>query len=167
MAPIIATPTLADPYENFKFRVKWDGKYVAGVSMITGLNRSTTVVQNAQGGDSNISAKAPGPSQYYAITLERGLSQDTAFEDWANLVYKYGAAAGSESSAAFRKDIVIELYNEAGQVVRAYDVYRCWPSHFSALPNLNAATPGLAIETITLENEGWQRDASVVPPVQS
>jgi len=165
MPPITATPTPADPYENFKFRVKWDGKYVAGVSIITGLNRSTTVVQSAQGGDSNTSAKSPGPSQYEAITLERGLTQDTAFEDWANLVYKLGAAAGSESSAAFRKDIVIELYNEAGQVVRAYDIYRCWPSYFSALSSLNADTPGLAIESITLENEGWQRDASVVPPV--
>jgi phage tail-like protein len=167
MAPITATPIPADPYENFKFRVKWDGKYVAGVSVITGLNRTTTVVQSAQGGDPNTSAKSPGPSHYDAITLERGLTSDTAFEDWANLVYKFGAGAGSESSAAYRKDIVLELYNEAGQLVRAYDVYRCWPSHFSALPILNAGTPALAIESITLQNEGWQRDASVVPPVQT
>ena len=83
-------------------------------------------------------------------------------------MWKLGAGLGSEMSLnEFRKDIIIELYNEAGQLVRAYNVYRCWPSEYRALPDLAANGQAVAIERLKLENEGWERDTSVVEPVQT
>jgi phage tail-like protein len=162
-----ANPTRLDPYKNFKFRVKWDGQYVAGISKISVLKRTTEVVTHREGGDPSTSRKSPGQTKFDAITLERGLTEDHAFEDWANLVWKLGAPLGSESSLnEFRKDIYIEFYNEAGQLVLAYKVHRCWPSSYQALPDLDANATGVAIEQIVLENEGWERDTSVVEPKQ-
>jgi phage tail-like protein len=160
-------PTRFDPYKNFKFRVKWDGKYVVGVSRISPLLRTTEVVEHREGGDPSSSRKSPGQTKYEAITLERGLTQDTAFEDWANLVWKLGAAFGSEVALKdFRKDIIIEFYNEAGQLVLAYKVFRCWVSEYQALPDLDANANAVAIQHIKLENEGWERDTNVVEPVE-
>jgi phage tail-like protein len=168
MSEFPVNPQRFDPYKNFKFRVKWDGKYVAAISRVTGLIRTTEVIEHREGGDPSTSRKSPGRSNFDAITLERGLSQDTAFEDWANLVWKFGAGLGSESSLnEFRKDIVIELYNEAGQLVHAYHVYRCWPSSYEALPSLDANGPSVAIESLTLQTEGWVRDTSVTEPPQT
>ncbi len=167
MAEFPVNPTRFDPYKNFKFRVKWDGRYIAAVSRVTGLIRTTEVVEHREGGDPSTSRKSPGQSEFEPITLERGLTQDSAFEDWANLVWRLGAASGSESALnEFRKDISIELYNEAGQLVRAYKVYRCWPSEYRALPDLDSGANAVAIEHIKLENEGWERDTSVVEPPQ-
>jgi len=168
MAEFPVNPQRLDPYKNFKFRVKWDGKYVPAISRVTGLIRTSEVIEHRAGGDPSASHKSPGRSNFEAITLERGLTQDTAFEDWANLVWKLGAGLGSESSLnEFRKDIVIELYNEAGQLVHAYNVYRCWPSSFQALPNLDANGVSVAVESITLQNEGWARDPAVEEPPQT
>jgi phage tail-like protein len=167
MSEFLVNPLRFDPYKNFKFRVKWDGKYVAAISKVSGLKRTTEVVEHREGGDPSTSRKSAGLSGFDAITLERGLTQDSAFEDWANLVWKFGAGLGSESALnEFRKDIVIELYNEAGQLVRAYNVYRCWPSQFVGLPDLDANSTSVAIESITLQNEGWARDTSVTEPKQ-
>jgi phage tail-like protein len=167
MPEFTVNATRFDPYKNFKFRVKWDGKYVAGVSKVSGLMRSTEVVEHREGGDPSMFRKSPGQTKYDAITLERGVTHDTAFEDWANLVWKLGAGAGTEVALKdFRKDIRIEFYNEAGQLVLAYNVYRCWVSEYQALPTLDAAANGVAIQSIKLENEGWERDASVVEPVE-
>ena len=158
-------PQRLDPYKNFKFRVKWDGRYVAGVSKVSALKRSTDVVEHREGGDPSTSRKSPGRTQFEPITLERGVTEDTEFEQWANKVWTLGAGLGSEVSLAdFRKNIVLEFYNEAGQVVLAYKIYRCWPSIYQALPDLDANGAAVAIETLVLENEGWERDASVVPP---
>jgi phage tail-like protein len=157
-----------DPYKNFKFRVKWDGKYIAAISRVSGLVRNTGVVEHREGGDPSTSRKSTGLTQFEPITLERGLTEDAAFEDWANLVWQVGAKLGAEMSLnEFRKDVRIELYNEAGQLVRAYNVFRCWPSEYRALPDLNANAQAVAIEHIKLENEGWERDPSVVEPVQT
>ncbi len=154
-----------DPYQNFKFRLKWDGRYVAGVSKVSALKRTTEVVEHREGSDPSTSRKSPGRTQYESITLERGVTEDAAFEQWANKVWTLGAALGSEVSLAdFRKDIFLELYNDAGQLVRAYKIYQCWPSAFQALPDLDADGGAVAIEALVLENEGWERDASVVPP---
>ena len=167
MAEFPTNPTRLDPYKNFKFRVKWDGAYIPAISRVTGLLRTTEVVEHREGGDPSTSRKSPGRTQFDAITLERGLTDDTTFEDWANLVWKLGAALGSEVSLnEFRKDIYVEFYNEAGQLVRAYKVFRCWPSQYRALPDLDANSNAIAIEHIKLENEGWERDTSVVEPVQ-
>jgi phage tail-like protein len=168
MTEFPTNPTRLDPYKNFKFRVKWDGAYIPGISRVTGLLRSTDVVEHREGGDPSTSRKSPGRTKFETIILERGLTDDTAFEDWANLVWKLGAGLGSEVSLnEFRKDIVVDLFNEAGQLVRSYKVYRCWPSRYQALPDLDAGDNAIAIEHIKLENEGWERDASVVPPPQN
>ena len=167
MAEFPVNPKRLDPYKNFKFRVKWDGRYVAGVSKVSALHRSTEVIESREGGDPSTSHKSPGRTQYDSITLERGLTQDPAFEDWVNLVWKLGAGLGSEVQLnEFRKDIRIELYNEAGQLVRAYLVHRCWPTVYQALPMLEANANAVAIETLVLANEGWERDTTVVEPVQ-
>jgi len=165
MPEFVVNPQRFDPYKNFKFRVKWDGKYVAGVSKVSGLKRSTEVVDHREGGDPNTSRKSTGLTQFEPIVLERGLTHDTAFEAWANLVWQYGAL-GQPSLNNFRKDIVIELMNEAGQVVLAYNVYRCWVSGYQAFSELNANETSVVIESITLQNEGWERDPAVVEPKQ-
>jgi phage tail-like protein len=152
-----------DPYKNFKFRLKWDGKYVAGISKVGALKRTTEVVEHRAGGDPSTSHKSPGRQKFEAIMLERGLTQDLAFHDWAGLVWNFGSALGSEVSLAnFRKDIYLEFYNEAGQLVIAYKIYRCWVSEYQALPDLDANANAIAIEHIKLENEGFERDTSVV-----
>jgi phage tail-like protein len=156
-----------DPYKNFKFRVKWDGRYVAGVSKVSTLKRTTEVVKHREGGDPSSSRKSPGRTEYEAITLERGVTHDTEFEKWANKVWNYGSGLGAETSLAdFRKDITIELYNEAGQLAIAYKVYRCWVSEFQALPDLDANANAVAIARLKIENEGWERDYDVTEPAE-
>ena len=167
MTQFTVNPHRTDPYKNFKFRVKWNGTYVAGVSKVSGLKRTTEVITYRTGGDPSSVRKAPGRSHYEAITLERGITHDTEFETWANKVCTPGTAPGAETSLQdFRRDIRIELFNEADQLVVAYDVYRCWVSEYQALPELDANANAVAIQRITLENEGWERDVSVVEPVE-
>ena len=156
-----------DPYKNFKFRIKWDGQYVAGVSKISALRRTTEMIEHREGGDPSTTRKSPGRTKYEAITLERGVTHDTEFEKWANKVWNFGAGEGSEVSLAdFRKDILIDFFNEAGQKVLSYKVYRCWVSEFQALPELDANANAVAIQTIKLENEGWERDLDVAEPAE-
>jgi len=165
MAELGVNPSV-DPYKNFKFRVKWDGKYVAGVSRISALRRTTEVVEHREGGDPSTEHKSPGRTKYEAITLERGVTQDTAFEDWANLVWTL--EGNPETSVAnFRKDIIVDIFNDADQRVLSYKVYRCWVSEYQALPDLDANANAVAIQHIKLENEGWERDTSVVEPTGS
>ena len=154
-----------DPYKNFKFRLKWGGQYVAGISKVSTLKRTTEVVEHRAGGDPSTSHKSPGRTKYEAITLERGLTQSLDFHDWAGLVWNFQAGLGSEVSLAnFRKDLYLEVYNEAGQLVIAYKIFRCWVSEYQALPDLDANANAIAIEHIKLENEGWERDTSVTEP---
>jgi phage tail-like protein len=165
MAQFTVNPHRFDPYKNFKFRVKWDGRYVPGISRISALRRTTEVVEHREGGDPSTSRLSPGRTAFEPITLERGVTHDSAFEDWANLVWRLGAGPGSEVAlASFRKDIIVELYNEAGQVVLAYKVYRCWVSEYVALPDLDADGHASLIQSITLQHEGWERDTSVPEP---
>lgn len=165
MPEFTVNPQRLDPYKHFKFRIKWDGRYVAGVSRMSGLRRTTEVVEHREGGDPSSSRRSPGRTKYEAITLERGVTHDAEFEEWANKVSKVGAGLGSEVSLVdFRKDVLIELLNEAGQVVKAFKVYRCWPSEYQALPDLDANASAVAIEHLKLENEGWERDESVTEP---
>lgn len=165
MAQFSVNAQRMDPYKNFKFRVKWDGKYVAGVSKVGGLKRTTEVVKHREGGDPNTSRKSPGRTEYEAITLDRGVTHDTEFETWANKVWHYGSGLGAESSLAdFRKEIIIEVYNEAGQLAIAYNVHRCWVSEYQALPDLDANANAVAIQHLKLENEGWERDDKTAEP---
>jgi phage tail-like protein len=156
-----------DPYKNFKFKVKWDGRYVAGVSKVSGLKRTTQVVSHREGGDPSTSHKSPGRNEFDPITLERGVTHDTEFEKWANKVWNFGAGLGAEVSLKdFRKDIIIDLYNEAGQWALSYKIYRCWVSEYHPLPDLDANANAIAIQMIKLENEGWERDVSVTEPTE-
>ena len=155
-----------DPYKNFKFRVKWDGRYVAGISKVTSLKRTTEVVTHREGGDPSNERKSPGRSKFEPITLERGVTHDREFEQWANKVWNFGSGLGAEVSLKdFRKDIILEIYNEAGQLALAYKIFRCWVSEYQAIPDLDAnGTAAVAIQQIKLENEGWERDTAVVEP---
>jgi phage tail-like protein len=167
VAEFTVNPHRHDPYKNFKFRVKWDGRYVAGVHKISALKRTTEVVEHREGGDPSTSRHSPGLTRYHPITLERGVTHDPAFEDWANAIWKLGAGPGQEVAlAAFRKDIVIELLNEAGQIVVAYKVYRCWVSEYQAIAELDASESATLIQSITLQTEGWERDLDVKEPAE-
>src|SRR5207253_2657599 len=145
MAQFSVNTTRFDPYKNFKFRVKWDGRYVAGVSKVSAVKRTTEVVKHREGGDPSSSRKSPGRTEYDAITLERGVTHDLEFEQWANKVWDYSNAQAAPdqrnqevSLADFRKDIIIDVFNEAGQKVLSYLVYRCWVSELQALSDLDA-----------------------------
>lgn len=167
MAQFTVNPQRFDPYKNFKFRVKWDGRYVAGVSKVSALKRSTEVVEHREGGDPSLTRKSPGRTKYEPITLERGVTHDIDFEQWANKVWNFESGLGAEVSLAdFRKDVIIDVFNEAGQIVLSYRVFRCWASEYQALPDLDANANAVAIQTLKLENEGWERDYDVTEPAE-
>jgi len=156
-----------DPYKNFKFRLKWDGRYVAGVSKVSALKRTTEVVKHREGGDQSTTRKSPGRTEYEALTVERGVTHDLEFEQWASKVWSLGKGLGAEVSLQdFRKDIILEVYNEAGQLALSYHLYRCWVSEFQALPDLDANANAVAIQHLKLENEGWTRDTTTPEPTE-
>jgi len=167
MTEFTVNPTRHDPYKGFKFRIKWDGRHVAGICKASALRRTTEVVVHREGGDPSTSRKSPGRTTFEAITLERGVTHDVEFEAWANKVWNFGSGLGAEVSLKdFRKDITIEVYNEAGQLALAYNVYRCWVSEYQALPDLDANANAVAIQHIKLENEGYTRDTTVPEPAE-
>ena len=134
---------------------------------MSGLRRTSEVIRHREGGDPSTTRKSPALTEFAPITLERGVTHDPEFENWANKVWSLGAGLGAEGSLKdFRKDIFLELYNEAGQVVLAYKIYRCWVLEYEVMPDLDANSNAVAIEQITLENEGWERDQSVKEPVE-
>jgi phage tail-like protein len=155
-----------DPYRNFKFKIKWDNVYVAGLSKCSALKKTTESSDWREGGDPSSSRKLPGKTSYEAITLEAGVTHDTAFEDWANLVNNFEGDA-SMSLKNFRKDVTIDVFNLQGSKVLSYIVHRCWVSEYQSLPELDASGNAVMIQTIKLENEGWERDKSVKEPAES
>ena len=152
-----------DPYKNYKFQLMWDGRVVAGVSKISALKRSTEVVKHREAGDNSTDRKSPGRTTYEAVTLERGLTHDPEFEKWANLVHPYSGDPAMDLKN-FRKDVVLLFNNERGLTVKRYNLYRCWVSEFTAVPDLDANANAVAIESLKLENEGWERDADTPEP---
>ncbi len=166
MPQFSVNPTRFDPYRNFKFRIKWDGEYVAGLSKCSALKKTTEVVDWREGGDPSHGRKLPGKTSYEPVTLEKGLTHDPAFEEWANLVNNFQADAAM-SLLNFRKEVVIDVYNLQGNPVFSYIVHRCWVSEYTALPELDAAGNAVAIQTITLQNEGWERDPAVTEPAET
>ena len=167
MPPFTVNPHRFDPYKNFKFRIKWDGRYVAGIARVSALTRVTDVIEYREGGDPSASRKSPGRTKYEPITLERGVTHDPEFEQWAGKVWNRTGGGGAEVSLQdFRKDITIELHNEAGQLVMAWNVYRCWPSVYQALSELDGDAAATAIESLTLVHEGWERDHSITEPAE-
>ena len=171
MAEFTVNASRHDPYKNFKFKIKVDGAYVAGVSKVSALKRTTEVVKHREGGDPSTSRKSPGRTEYEAITLERGVTHDPVFEQWANKVWDYQNAQAQNADQEvslkdFRKDVIIDFFNEAGQKAISYHVYRCWVSEYQALPDLDANANAVAIQHIKLENEGWDRDPAVTEPTE-
>jgi phage tail-like protein len=154
-----------DPYKNMKFRIKWDGHYVAGMSKISALKKSTEPVTHREGGDPSTGRVSPTTWKFEPITLERGLTHDPEFEKWANLIYSTDGDKAI-SMKNFRKDLIIELLNEEGMVAKAYKVYRCWVSEYQAMPELDANAKVVAIEHMVIQNEGWERDTAVPEPVE-
>jgi phage tail-like protein len=168
MPEFTVNPYRLDPYKNFKFKVKWDGLYVAGISKVSPLRRTTEVVEHRSGGDPSTSHKSPGRTRFDPIILERGVTHDLEFEKWANKVWRLNTLLGREVSLRdFRKDVILDFFNEAGQLAISYHIYRCWVSEYQALPELDAnGYPVTAIQFIKLENEGWERDPEVVEPTE-
>ncbi len=167
MAQFTVNATRFDPYKNFKFRLKWDGRYVAGISKVSPLKRTTEIVEHREGGDPSTPRKSPGRTMFEGITLERGVTHDVEFEQWANKIWNFGSGLGAEVSLAdFRKDVILDFYNEAGQLAISYQIFRCWVSEYQALPELDANANAVAIQMIKLENEGWERDFAVVEPAE-
>jgi len=155
-----------DPYKNFKFRLKWDGKIVAGISKVSALKQTTEPVTHREGGDPSTQRLTPSTWKFGPITLERGVTHDPEFENWAALIWSIGGD-GDISLKNFRKDIIIDLLNEQGVVAKSYKVYRCWVSEYQALPDLDSNAHAVAIEHMILQNEGWERDTSVTEPTQT
>ena len=166
MAKFTVNASRYDPYRNFKFRIKIDNTYVAGLNKCSALKKSTEMVEWREGGDPSTTHKLPGKTKYDAITLTAGVSHDTTFEDWASLANSYSGDGGT-ALKSFRKNITIDVFNEADQKVLSYNVYRCWVSEFQALPDLDASANAVMIQTIKLENEGWERDKAVVEPTET
>jgi phage tail-like protein len=167
MSRFSVNPQRFDPYKQFKFRVKWDGRYIAGVDRVSGLRRTTEVLHHREGDEPSSDRLMPGRTQYEPVVIRRGRTHDTELEQWANKVWNLGSGPGSEVSLKdFRKDVVVELYNEAGQLAMAFKIYRCWPSEYTALNDLDANAPLVAFESITLQHEGWERDYEIVEPAE-
>jgi len=162
MAKFTTNPQRYDPYRNFKFKIKIDNQYVAGLSKCSAIKKTTEMVEWREGGDPSTTHKLPGKTKYDAITLTAGVSHDTTFESWANLVNNFQGDA-----AMSLKNIIIDVFNEAGQKALSYKVYRCWVSEYQALPELDASANAVMIQTIKLENEGWERDTSVTEPQET
>jgi phage tail-like protein len=161
-----------DRYKNFRFRVKWDRQYVAGFSKMSALDRAAPPISHREGGDPGGPRRMPGESEFAAITLERGVTHDVTFEQWCNKVWDYSGSTPGEAGspnvtlADFRRDVVVELYDEGGQKVLAYDIFRCWVSEYQAMPELDANGTAVAIQKLVLQNEGWERDPSVEEPTE-
>ncbi len=155
-----------DPYKNFKFRVYWDGQAIPGIINVSPLVRKTEGMTYRSGDDPSKYMISPGLTTFEPIVLERGLTHDKAFEDWANLVFNIQGDS-SMSLANYRKDIRIDILNLQGAVVMTYSVFRCWVSEYQALPALDANKSCTAIERLVLQHEGWERDTDVTEPKET
>jgi phage tail-like protein len=152
-----------DPYKNFKFRVLWDGKTVLGISKVSSLKRTTELVKHREGGENSTDHKSPGRTSYDAVTMERGITHDAEFENWANLIHPYGGDA-SMDLVNYKKELTLEVLNERGQVAKRYFLHNCWVSEFAAVPDLDANANAVAIEHLKIELEGWERDPATKEP---
>ncbi len=155
-----------DPYKNFKFLISWDGKVVLGVSKVGALKRTTEVVKHRGGGENSFDHKSPGRSSYEAISCERGLTHDPEFEKWASSVHSY-AGDPTMDLAGYKKELTLELLNEQSQVAKRYFLHGCWVSEYTALPDLDANANAVAIESMKIEVEGWERDGGTGEPDES
>ena len=152
-----------DPYKNFKFQLVWDGRVVLGVHKVSALKRTTEVVKHREGGENSTDHKSPGRTTYDAVTMERGITHDLEFEKWANLVHQFGGDALMDL-VNFKKELTLEVLNEKGHVAKRYFLHRCWVSEYTAVPDLDANANAVAIESLKIELEGWERDVDTKEP---
>ena len=161
-----------DPYKNYKFRIKWDPegddnpRTVLGVSKISALKRTTEVITHRSGGENSRDHKSPGRTSYEGITCERGITHDKDFERWANKVHAH-AGDTSMDMVGYKKNLILEVLNEKGHVVLSYNLYDCWISDYTAVPDLDANANAFAIESLKIELESWARDTEVSEPDES
>lgn len=155
-----------DPYKNFKFRIIMDDKPVLGVSKAGALKRTTEVVKHRCGGENSVDHKSCGRTTYDGLTLERGVTHDREFEGWANKVHPFSGDAGMDL-VDYKKDLTLEVMNEKGHVAFRYTLYHCWVSEYTSVPDLDANANAVAIETIKIEMEGWDRDIDTKEPKES
>lgn len=156
----------SDPYKNFKFRVVLDGRPVAGLSKMGALKKMTEAIEWREAGDASIVRKLPGRTKFEAISMEAGLTHDSTFEEWANLVNNLDGSAAM-SLAKYRKDIFIEVLNLQGTPVLRFKVVRAWVSEYQATPEMDANANAVAITSIKIEHEGFQRDTSLAEPAET
>jgi phage tail-like protein len=156
-----------DPYKNYRFLVYFGTSTtpVAAVSKVGAISRTSDVIDYNEGGNA-IVLKGLGRTKYDPITLERGVTQDPDFATWANYAQVLDHGAPITSLANLRREVAIVLLNEEAQPVLRYLIHRCWVSKFQALPELDADGNTVAIEQITMENEGWERDLTLAEPVE-
>jgi len=154
-----------DPYKNFKFQISWDGRVVLGVSKVGALKRTTEVVKHKSGGESH-EHKSPGRTSYEGISIERGLTHDPEFEKWANMVHTYDGDPLMDL-AGYKKELTLDMLNEKGQVAKRYFLHGCWVSEFTASPDLDANANAVAIESMKIELEGWERDTGTGEPAEA
>ena len=152
-----------DPYKTYKFRVVWDGKPVLGISKCGPLKRTTTVVSHRSGGENGSDHKSPGRTQYDAVTLERGITHDLEFEKWAHLVHPYAGDVAMDL-VNYKKELTLEVMNEKGHVALRYFLHGCWVSDFTAVPQLDGSANAVAIESMKIEMDGWERDVDTQEP---
>jgi phage tail-like protein len=156
-----------NPYATYRFQVYFGTSTVpvAGVSKVSALKRSSDVIEYKAGGDLII-RKGLGRTKYEPITLERGVTEDSDFMDWANAAQQLDQGSPTASLKNLRRELQVTLLNEAGQLVLRFFVHHCWVSEFQALGDLDAGTSAVAIEHVKLENEGWEYDPSVTEPTE-
>jgi len=157
-----------DPYKTYRFLVYFgtDVTPVAGMSKVGAIKRESDVIEYKEGGNAII-LKGLGRTKYDPITLERGVTHDTDFMDWADAAQQLDQGSPVTSLANLSRDIRIVLLNEEGQPVHRYIVHRCWVSEYQALPELDAGASAIAIEHIKLENEGWEKDLTLTEPLEN
>lgn len=156
----------SDPYKNFRFRVILDGRPVAGLSKMGALKKMTEAIEWREAGDPSVVRKLPGRTKFEAISMEAGLTHDTTFEEWANMVNNLDGSAAM-SLAKYRKDIFIEVLNLQGTPVLRFKVVRAWVSEYQATPEMDANANAVAITSIKIEHEGFQRDTSLAEPAET
>ena len=156
-----------DPYKTYKFQVAWDGKVVLGVNKVGPLKWASTPITYRSGGDDSFETKSPGQIKYDGITLERGVTHDLEFEDWARKVHAYARGDRGKGMVDYKKEMELTVMNEAGQPVIRYFLHGCWVSEFTTMPQLDASANSVAVESIKLETEGWDRDEGLKEPKET
>lgn len=155
-----------DPYKNFKFRIKWENQYLAGLSKMSAIKRSTEAIEWREAGGPSVVRKLPGRTKFEPVSFEAGLTHDKQLIDWADLVNNPRGDAAM-SLKQYRKEVTVEVLNMQGTPVMAFILHRAWVSEFQAIPELDANANAVAIQILKLEYEGFSVDSAIAEPAES